>query len=351
MFKLKDKLQNLEPAQEGSIDSVTNMDEMAEFLENIEVSENDSNADQDIENKKEDLVSEELDNKEEDPITWGKALGLDESTIVLDEEGNLKGVKVKVDGEEQSVDLKELVSGYQYNKYNTQKSQALAEEAKQFKEKIDLVGKSYAEKVDSLEKATAYVKSQFLKQYDDVNWSLIRQQNPAEYAALVQDYQMQSAEFDRILEIVSSTKTEELEKQKKEFKENQQQYFKKQIELTLQKNPEWNDPKALKNALEDLNSFIGEAYGFTPDEFSSINDHRMIEIIKDAMKFRRGIKEAEKKIVQQKPNFQKQTSSKRSNVSNLDKLIKRAVTSTGTQKRVAETDAIAQLLIDTGVKT
>jgi hypothetical protein len=349
MFRFKNKLQNLEPGQEGSqqstLESATSLDDIAELFVDVE------GLDDVVVDEKENEVIDEQEEKEEENVTWGKALGLDDSAIVLDDEGNLKAVKVKVDGQEEEVALKELVSGYRFNKHNTQKSQALAEEEKQFKAIVEQTTKQYTDKVDSLEKATAYVKGQFLKQYEDVNWSLIRQQNPAEYAALVQDFQMQSAEFDRILEVVASTKNAEVEKLQKEFQESRKQLHQRQIELTLEKNPEWKDQKVLKSALEDMGSFAGEAYGFTPQEFASINDHRMVEVLKDAMKFRRGIKEAEQKIVQQKPNFQKQTSAKRNNVSHLDKLIKRAATSTGTQKRAAETDAIAQLLIDTGVKT
>lgn len=350
MFNLKSKLQNLEPGQEVSLEAAQTLDDVAEFF----VDSPDLVDDENVKLKDEKIddndlkVEEEKDDDEQ--VTWGKALGLDDSAIVLDDEGNLKGVKVKVDGVEESVDLKELVSGYQFNKHNTQKSQLIAEESRKLKDVIDNSTKEYAEKLDSLEKATSYVKNQFLKQYEDVNWTLIRQQNPAEYAALVQDFQMQSAEFDRIIDIVSDSKNKELEKYQEEIKAKQNEANKRQIELTLEKNPEWRDQKILKSALEDISSFAGEVYGFTPQEFASINDHRMIEVLKDAMKFRRGVKEAEQKIVQQKPSFQKQTSGKRNNVSHLDKLIKRAAASTGTAKRSAETDAIAQLLLDTGIK-
>jgi len=348
MFWLKNRLQNLEDGQGSSLDSVSSMDDMAEFLVNVDGLDNELP----IDDKKEDVeVIDKKDESTDEEVTWGKALGIDDSAVVLDDTGNLKAVKVKVDGQEEEVALKELVSGYQFNKHNTQKSQLLAEETRQFKTAVEQTTKQYTDKLDSLEKATAYVKGQFLKQYEDVNWSLIRQQNPAEYAALVQDFQMQSAEFDRILEVVASTKNAEAEQLQNEFQEGQRQLHQRQIELTLEKNPEWRDQKVLKSALEDLSSFAGEAYGFTPQEFASINDHRMIEVLKDAMKLKRGVKEAEQKIVQQKPNFQKQTSLKRNNVSHLDKLIKRAASSTGTQRRAAETDAIAQLLIDTGVKT
>jgi hypothetical protein len=82
----------------------------------------------------------------------------------------------------------------------------------------------------------------------------------------------------------------------------------------------------------------------------SINDARIIEVLKDAMKFRTGVKEADKKLVQQTPKFQKQSSARKNNVTHLDRLIKRAETSTGTAKRGAQTDAIAQLLLDERVK-
>lgn len=350
MFIVKNKLRSLEPGQEGTLESAQSLDDIAELFIDVPGLDEVENKDDEVALEK-DLKVEDDKEQDDEQVTWGKALGLDDSAIVLDNEGNLKAVKVKIDGQEEAVELKELVSGYQFNKHNTQKSQALAEETKQFKVTVEQTAKQYTDKLDSLEKATSYIKNQFLKQYEDVNWSLIRQQNPAEYAALVQDFQMQGAEFDRIIGVIADSKNQELEKYQEEIKATQAEMQKQQLDLTYQKNPEWKDPKVLKSTLEDMSSFVGEAYGFTPQEFTSINDHRMIEVLKDAMKFRRGIKEAELKIVQQKPTFQRQTSGKRNNVSHLDKLIKRAASSTGTAKRSAETDAIAQLLLDTGIET
>lgn len=337
----------LDNTAENTLDSAKTLDDMANLLVEEDDLPNNVENEPNLESESQDAEPQDL----EDNVTWGKALGLDDNSVVLDDDGNLKGVKVKIDGKEDTVELKELIAGYQYNKFNTQKGQALSEESKAFKAKVEQESKAYADKLDSLEKATAYVKNQFLKQFENIDWQKLRYENPAEYSALVQDFQMQNTEFDRIITVIDDTKQSEISRLNNELSENIARHQKEQLALSLSKNPEWNNPKVLKTALEDMNSFMGETYGFTPQEFASINDHRMIEVIKDAMKFRRGIKEAEQKIIQQKPNFQKQTGVRKNNVSHLDKLIKRAATATGTAKRGAETDAIAQLLIDTGVKT
>ena len=61
--------------------------------------------------------------------------------------------------------------------------------------------------------------------------------------------------------------------------------------------------------MSEFSSFMADSYGFSPDEFASIADARVIEVIKDAYKYKKGIDVASKKIEPKLPKFQK-TSSK-----------------------------------------
>jgi hypothetical protein len=158
---------------------------------------------------------------------------------------------------------------------------------------------------------------------------------------------MRTAEFDRMQEVLQAERIKEQEAMQKETQAAQQQIIKEQLNVVLQNNPEWSNPETLKKAVEGMGSFVGEAYGFTPQEFMSIQDPRMIEVVKDAMKFRKGFTEAKQKLVQQTPKFQKQAA-KKQGLTKLDRLVKTAKTATGTNKRRAETDAIAQLLMESG---
>lgn len=352
MLNIKDKLLEQEPGQSGTSPA----DEVAgllvdyvgddEPLKDDEVGIQESSDEVKIEG--DDSVKE--DDQSEDAVTWGKALGLDDGLVVLDDSGNLKGIKAKIDGKEEVVNVNELLTGYRNNRYNTQKSQALSEEYKQFQESKETVAKMYQEKVSDIEQLLEYTKAQMLRDYQVVNWDNLRATNPAEYAAMVQDFNLKNTEFDNLLSALAQEKEKISGQQQEEFKRSLESRNKEQMEITLRNNPEWNNPEKMKQAVSDLANFVVDSYGFTQQDFMSINDARIIEVLKDAMKFRTGVKEADKKIVQQSPKFQKQSSARKNNVTHLDRLIKRAESSTGTARRGAQTDAIAQLLLDEKVK-
>lgn len=325
-------------------------EELSSEKEEVEVDSSTTEVSEEETEEAEEIKAEsEGEEKAEDgeDVTWSAALGVDDNLVALDDNGDLKGFKIKVDGEESVVPVAEVVAGYRNNKYNTQKSQALAEEYKQFTEAKTTISQGYAQKVESLEKVVEYVKGQFLRDYQGIDWTSLRNSNPAEYAAMVQDLQMRTAEFDNMQAVLEQERINEIEATKKESQAAQQQRIKEQLDIVLQNNPEWKSPETLKKAVEDMGSFVGEVYGFTPQEFMSIQDPRMIEVVKDAMKFRKGFTEAKQKLVQQTPKFQKQAA-KKTNVTKLDRLIKNAKTATGTNKRKAEVDAVTQLLLDTG---
>jgi hypothetical protein len=74
-------------------------------------------------------TTETADEEETDTedTTWSKVLGVPDDKVVLDDEGDFAGFKIKVDGKVEVVPANDLIAGYQNKKSNTQKSKALAE--------------------------------------------------------------------------------------------------------------------------------------------------------------------------------------------------------------------------------
>jgi hypothetical protein len=93
-----------------------------------------------------------------------------------------------------------------------------------------------------------------------------------------------------------------------------------------------------------MTDFVAGAYGFTQEEFGGIQDARMLEVIKDAMRYRSSIKNVKTKLDVNLPKYQKSTGKTTKSVTKLDKLTKIAKSSQGYQRRNAETDAVAELL-------
>lgn len=326
---------------------VSELDEIANLLvggldESFEV--NDDNDDENPLDASTDSeeVGEGQETQDTD-VTWASALGLSDDDIVLDEEGNLKGIKV---GEE-SIPFSELKNGYQFSKANTQRAQQLAEDRKQLEQVKQTVTTEYTKKLQDVHKLTELLTSKFLDDYNSIDWQRLREEKPGEYAALLRDYDAKKLELQSIFSAIDSEQSELSSQQLSEQHANRTQYLEHQARKAIEKNPEWTDVNKFKSAMADMTSFVGEAYGFTAEEFSSVYDARLLELIKDAMAYRKGSQIAKEKLSQPVPKFQK-SGVQAKKPTKLNALVNKAKTTKGYQKKNAEVDAVAALLL--GVK-
>lgn len=334
-------------------ESVSSIDKIADLLssdgQNIDSVEQDTRNDEsqpDVSIADDvDVVGQENQEVEQDAqdVTWASALGVGDDDIELDDDGNFVGVKITVDGKNELVPLTELKNGYQFSKANTQRAQALAEERKQLEEVKATVTGEYTKKLQNALKLNELLASKFLDDYNSIDWNRLRAEMPGEYAALQRDYDAKRSELQAVF---TAIETEYAESSKKQAIESQQKFnlhLSKQAELVISNNPDWKDIEKFKSAMSDMTAFIGEAYGFTPDEFSSVYDARLIELVKDAMAYRKGKTNVESKKLQKLPTFQKSTGQTKQRTK-LDQLIKTAKNAKGSNRRNAETDAIVALL-------
>jgi hypothetical protein len=288
---------------------------------------------------------EETDTEnEESEATWSKVLGVPDDKVVLDDEGEFAGFKIKVDGKVEVVPTADLIAGFQNNKSNTQKSKAIAEEKKQLEtHKMQLL-QEYGTKIKDAEALTTYLENSLVKEYQGVDWNSLRYSNPGEYAALVQDYNIRVDEIQKIKTATDTVKQQETEKYTQEFGQKTQAYIQEQVQQAIEKHPEWQDTKKFKSALSDMQNFVSETYGFSAQEFADVKDARILDLILDAKKYRAGKTVAEQKLAKPVGKFQKPTGQVKATKTKLEQLTSKAKTSSGYAKHAAETDAVAELL-------
>jgi hypothetical protein len=290
---------------------------------------------------------QEPDEVEDDgEVTWASTLGLDAKQVVLDDKGDFAGVNVKVDGKVSTIPLADLVAGYQSNKSNTNKSQTIAEERKQLESVKQQVLEEYSKKLKDAEALTAYLENSMTKEYQGIDWNSLRYQNPAEYAALVQDYNIRTSEIEKIKGAIKTVSDEEAKKMNGEFQQNVANFVQTQVEKVIENNPQWADKKVLEKALSSMQTFCDETYGFSKEEFADIRDARIIEVLKDAQKYRQGKQIASNKIEKKVTKFIKPTGSGVKTQSKLEKLTKIAKETKGYAQKEAQRDAVAELFLN-----
>jgi len=282
----------------------------------------------------------------DDDLSWEGVIGLPEEQLSFDDKGNLKGIKVKVNDFEGVLTVPELVAGYQTGKAVTMKGQALAEDKKAFEGQKERVEQIYASKLESVDALSAHFEKQLISEFDGVDWNALRNSDPAEYAAARHDYAARAGELKRIQEAIATDKAAAQKEMATANAVKMQSYAKEQHDKMLEKNPEWRDEKVREKARDGFKNFVNETYGFTEQEFDTVFDARLIELIKDAKKYREGSKVAAKKLTKPVPKFQKSRGGqKNKRTSKLEKLTAQAAKAKGGARRDLQASAVAELLM------
>ena len=323
----------------------------SEDQEPEEVSD-DEEAPEDVKESEEPEESEgEPEGESEEPeqeVTWADTLKVDESKLVLDDDGNFAGVKVKIDGEESQVDLNTLIAGYQTAKSTTKKSQALAEQRKALDAEHQQYVADLKHRLQVAEQFTNALGQRMMAEFQGVNWGELRQRNPAEYAAAMADMQARGADIQNLQAQINQQLQQAAELERQQADKAQSEYIKEAAERTIGMFPEWKSPEVVKKDFTNMRNFIGK-FGFTDDEFRAISDPRIFALLKSVSNEpAEALTEKQQPKPMKPPVIRPATRSRQNRSSKLDRLVKRAKTATGSRKRDAQTDAIAELLISGG---
>ena len=282
---------------------------------------------------------------EEGEITWSSVLGIDDSQIVTDESGNLMGIQVKVDGDIDTVSVKDLVAGYQTNKYNTQKSQALSADRKEFEKVRSEVSKEYLEKLDVAEKLTSLLDEALMADFSKIDWQSLRANNPGEFAALYAEFNSRKEKLDMVKATVSKERREANSINDQEWQQKHHEFVMTQMSKVIENNPSWSDRNKMIKDLQDIGSKAESTYGLTIKEFESIADARYIEILKDAVAYRAGKQIANNKVKTVPKFISNKGQPAKKPMDAVTKLTLNARKATGYRKRDLQAEAIAELLM------
>ena len=108
-------------------------------------------------------------------------LGLDNDKLVVDDDGDVF-VKLKVNGKDEHVSLKDAIAQTQYYKANEEKSQILAEERKQFESERN-VAEELSNKLQYVQNIGNMLEQKLMGEFQSVDWDRLRATDPAEWAA------------------------------------------------------------------------------------------------------------------------------------------------------------------------
>lgn len=286
--------------------------------------------------------SGEAQAQDDEGITWAGALGLDDNQIHLDDDGNLAGLRVKVDGQESVVPVKDLIAGYQTNKHNTQKSQALADERREFEQTRNTVAQDLISRLDVHDRLYQIQQQSLLREFETINWDKLRTENPGEFAIQMREFETRKTNLDNLNQALAAEREQLIQAQRAQYAHHRVEFLNQQYEKALSNNPAWSDPEKLQADIRQMGAFAQEVYGVLPEEFSMLEDARHIEILKDAMAYRKGQALAQEKVATA-PKFIKGGKSGKP-MDRVTQLTLNARKATGANKINAQAAAVNELL-------
>lgn len=187
-------------------------------------------------------------------------------------------ITVKVDGKEVEVTLDELKQGYSGQKYVQKGMQEAAQQRKE---------------AEGVYEALLNERKQINELYQQLQQGGVAQaptppsrelfdSDPIGYMEQKMNYDESKARYDQQmaqLQQVSqqSTQAEKVAKQT---------YLKQEMQTLQEKIPEFADSNKASKIKERLVQVGREHYGYTPEEIGQVMDHRAIQVLHDAMKYR-----------------------------------------------------------------
>lgn len=186
--------------------------------------------------------------------------------------------KVKVDGEEIEVTLDEALAGYQRQQAFTKKTQALAEERNALQTEAQATVQARQEYLDRLE----IVEKALTGGATEPDWAQVKKDNPAKYAEMRTAWQERQEQLSSL-----QAEQQRVRKEQKDALETERERIltaeAERLEAAI---PEWAaDPDAKRTEQSKIVQFAQNTYGFTPDDLGSVVDHRVILLLRDAMKY------------------------------------------------------------------
>jgi hypothetical protein len=335
-------------------ESVDNpIDAMAELLMAGEGGLTDAPADDDevrddVDTEGSDEEQPEVEAGADQDESLAQMLGLTDDQLTVDDDGNVQ-VQIKIDGKTETVSLKDAVQGFQFNKANTQKAQALAEQRKLVEQEKAEFAQVANERISMLDGMAQAMQAQINAEFRSVDWEQLRQIDPAEFTAKRLEFQDRQQQIGQIIAGYQQQAQQFQQEQQAEQAAQMKAFLSEQREKMLENNPSWRNTETFAREMGEMRDFVTKTYGFSEKDLESVRDARLVEMIKDAQAYRKGAQVAEKKRtappkLQRAANGQFRPKSQ----SRLDKLVnaaKVARTKKSPHRRQLETEAITELLL------
>jgi len=290
--------------------------------------------------------SNEQETDDDDGLaSLAEELGLEADKLTLSEDGDIL-INLKVNGKTEQVDLKEAIAGTQFHKANDEKARSLAEDRKSFESERAEVAQGYAQQLQQIRGLGEMLQSKLTAEFRNIDWDRLRATDPAEWTAKQREFEIRNQELHQAGQMLGQQMRVEQEREEQQEAEWRQQVMQSERAIMIEKNPSWADEERMSG---DINKIVeyARSNGFEDDELQQVIHSRHVEVLRKAWLYDQGKTVASKKV-KQSPKVQRASNGrfvKGGKNGKVNKLIERAQKAKGANKRDAQADAVAALLM------
>ena len=290
--------------------------------------------------------SNELETEDDDGLAaLASELGLDADKLTLSEDGEIL-VNLKVNGKTEQIDLKEAISQTQFGKANDEKARTLAEEKKTFESERMQVAEAYTAQLQQIRGLGEMLQNKLMQEFQGIDWDRLRVTDPGEWTAKQREFEIRNQELQQAGQMLGEQMKAQNEQQSQQDAQERSAILNSEREKMIENNPSWRDEEKMKGDLTKIVEYA-KSQGFADDELSDVIHSRHVEVLRKAYLYDQGKTVASKKV-KQAPNMQRASNGrfvKGSKNGKVNKLIARAQNAKGANKRDAQADAVAALLM------
>ena len=290
--------------------------------------------------------SNEQETDDDDGLaSLAEELGLEADKLTLSEDGDIL-INLKVNGKTEQVGLKEAIAGTQFHKANDEKARSLAEDRKSFESERAEVAQGYAQQLQQIRGLGEMLQSKLTAEFRNIDWDRLRATDPAEWTAKQREFEIRNQELHQAGQMLGQQMRVEQDRESQQEAQFRQQTLYVERERMLENNPSWRDEERMARDLTQIVDYA-RSTGFADEELQDIVHSRHVEVLKKAMLYDQGKSVASKKV-KQSPKVQRASNGrfvKGGKNGKVNKLIERAQKAKGANKREAQADAVAALLM------
>ena len=316
------------------------VDDSEEESEGIDAQEFDDDFDEDDTDD-----SNEQETYDDDGLaSLAEELGLEADKLTLSEDGDIL-INLKVNGKTEQVDLKEAISQTQFSKANDEKARNIAEERKVFESERAEVAQGYAQQLQQIRGLGEMLQNKLTQEFQGIDWDRLRVTDPAEWTAKQREFEIRNQELHQAGQMLGQQMQAQQQQISQQEAQERAAILSSERERMIDNNPTWRDQEVMKSELSGIVEYA-RSIGFPDDELSEVIQSRHVEVLKKARLYDQGKSVASKKV-KQAPKVQRSRDGRfvKKKGGKVQKLIERAQSAKGANKREAQTEAVTALLM------